>query len=120
MLGDKHVIIFYDQRGGGKSELPSDTTRLFARRQVQDLDELRAHFKLDRVTLVAHSYGPLLAASYAIAHPGHVRRMVFFGPVPPRRGEFCNRFAQSLGTRLTAEQRAQTQAAARRQNDPAL
>jgi proline iminopeptidase len=65
VLAQKHTVIFYDQRGGGKSTLPADTTTLVAARQVQDLDELRQHFKLAKVTLVAHSYGPLLAASYA-------------------------------------------------------
>src|SRR5262249_39845105 len=56
MFGDKHVVIYYDQRGGGRSDLPADTTKLFAARQIQDLDDLRQHFKLQRVTLVAHSY----------------------------------------------------------------
>ena len=28
MFGDRHVVIYYDQRGGGRSELPADTTRL--------------------------------------------------------------------------------------------
>ena len=79
-LGEHHTVIFYDQRGGGKSTLPTDTTTLVAKRQIQDLDELRKHFKLERVTLVAHSYGPLLAASYAIAHPQNVKKMVFFLP----------------------------------------
>jgi proline iminopeptidase len=99
VLGAKHTVIFYDQRGGGRSTLPTDTTTLFAARQVQDLDELRKHFGVARVTLVAHSYGPLLAASYAIAHPGNVKRMVFFGPVPPRRGDFWQRFGRSVNTR---------------------
>jgi pimeloyl-ACP methyl ester carboxylesterase len=69
-------VIFYDQRGGGKSELPADTSRLVAARQIQDLDEIRRHFGLTKVTLLAHSYGPLLAASYAIAHPDAVKKMV--------------------------------------------
>jgi proline iminopeptidase len=119
-LSRKHVVIFYDQRGGGKSELPKDTTRLFAARQVQDLDELRQHFKLRRVTLVAHSYGPLLAASYAIAHPQNVKQLVFFGPVPPRRGDFFARYSRNLTARLSAEQRANMSAASRRQNDTTL
>src|SRR5436190_17390617 len=37
MFGDRHVVIYYDQRGGGRSDLPADTTRLFAARQIQDL-----------------------------------------------------------------------------------
>lgn len=34
--------------------------RLVASRQIQDLDELRQHFRLAKVTLVAHSHEPLL------------------------------------------------------------
>lgn len=105
-LGRKHVVIFYDQRGGGKSELPADTSRLVAARQIQDLDEVRQHFGLTKVTLVAHSYGPLLAASYAIAHPDAVKKMVFFGPVPPRRGDFFTRYGQNINARLDSAQRA--------------
>jgi proline iminopeptidase len=119
VLGDKHTVIFYDQRGGGKSTLPPDTTTLVAARQVKDLDELRQHFGVARVTLVAHSYGPLLAASYAIAHPANVKRMVFFGPVPPRRGTFWQRFGQSLNARLDSTQRATMASAGRRMTDPA-
>lgn len=118
MLTPKHVVIFYDQRGGGKSELPSDTSRLVAARQIQDLDELRQHFKLDQVTLIAHSYGPLLAASYAIAHPDRVKRMVFFGPVPPYRADFFMRYGRNINARLDSAQRRQMSAASRRMTDP--
>jgi len=114
------VVIFYDQRGGGKSELPADTARLFAPRQIQDLDDLRRRFKLDRVTLLAHSYGPLLAASYALAHPRNVKSMVFFGPVPPRRGDFWTRYGANFSALVTAEQRAAMTAASRKQNDEKL
>lgn len=119
-LAEHHVVIFYDQRGGGKSSLPADTTKLFAPRQVQDLDELRRHFHLATVTLVAHSYGPLLAASYAIAHPAAVKRMVFFGPVPPWRGDFNRRYGQSLNSRLDSAQQAKSRADNRRMVDASL
>ena len=104
-------MIFYDQRGAGRSTLPTDTTRLSATQQVADLDAVRRHFGLARVTLVAHSYGPLLAATYAIAHPAAVRRMVFFGPVPPRRGSFWTRFGQSMATKLDSSARRRMAAA---------
>ena len=117
-LGEHHTVIFYDQRGGGKSTLPTDTTTLVAKRQIQDLDELRKHFKLERVTLVAHSYGPLLAASYAIAHPQNVKKMVFFGPVPPRRGDFFTRYGKNLNARLDSAQRAKMREASRMETSP--
>jgi proline iminopeptidase len=119
-LGAKHVVIFYDQRGTGKSTLPTDTTRLSATQQVADLDAVRRHFGLAHVTLVAHSYGPLLAATYAIAHPDVVRRMVFFGPVPPRRGTFWTRFGQSLTTKLDSAARMRMAAANRLLSDTTI
>ncbi len=118
-LGAQHVVIFYDQRGAGRSTLPTDTTTLFVSRQIADLDHVRAYFKLDRATLVAHSYGPLLAASYALVHPEHVRRMVFFGPVPPFRGTFWQRFAANVRARMDSADGALLASAARRLADPA-
>lgn len=117
-LGERHVVIFYDQRGAGRSELPKDTTRLVASRQVADLDDVRRHFRLGRVALVAHSYGPLLAASYALAHPEAVSRMVFFGPVPPRRGAFWQRFGANMSRMLDSTARAKLTDANRRLADP--
>lgn len=118
-LSTRHVVIFYDQRGTGASTLPRDTTRLTASQQVEDLEAIRAHFGLRLMTLVAHSYGPLLAATYAIAHPDHVDRMVFFGPVPPRRGSFWTRFGQSFATRIDTASRRRMNDASRRMNDSA-
>ncbi len=116
-LAAHHVVIFYDQRGTGRSTLPADTTRLGAEQQIADLDAIRQHFGLARVTLIAHSYGPLLAATYALAHPSAVRRMVFFGPVPPRRGDFWTRFGKTVASRLDSTQQAQMSAANHRLGD---
>lgn len=110
-LAAQHTVIFYDQRGAGRSTLPSDTSSLNATQQVRDLDAVRTHFKLAHVTLIAHSYGPLLAATYAIAHPTVVERMVFFGPVPPRRGTFNARFGQALNARMDSASRRRMGAA---------
>lgn len=118
-LAARHVVVFYDQRGTGRSELPADTSRLVVARQIADLDEVRTGLGLGRVTLVAHSYGPLLAASYALAHPDAVRRMVFFGPVPPRRGDFWQRFAANMRPRLDSADAARMADANRRLADPA-
>jgi len=113
-LTEQHVVVFYDQRGAGRSTLPRDTALLSAATQISDLDAVRRHFKIDRVVLVAHSYGPLLAATYAIAHPDHVRGMIFFGPVPPRRGDFYQRFGRALRSRMDSAQLAKQADANRR------
>jgi proline iminopeptidase len=117
-LTEHHVVIFYDQRGTGRSTLPKDTTTLTAQKQIDDLDAVRRYFHLKRATLVAHSYGPLLAATYALAHPEAVKRMVFFNPVPPRRGNFWERFGKTMDSRLDKEQQQKLADAGKRLNDP--
>jgi proline iminopeptidase len=105
-LAKRHRLLFYDQRGGGRSEILRDDPALYTMaRHVADLEALRRHFKLERMTLVAHSFGPAIAASYAIAHPDRVARMVFIGPVPPRAGDLWARYAVSMHGRLTAAER---------------
>lgn len=84
-LAENHTLIFYDQRGGGLSELPADTNLLGAEQMVADLEAVRRFFELERMTLIAHSFGSILVARYAEAHPERVERLVFFGAVGPRR-----------------------------------
>jgi proline iminopeptidase len=76
-------------------------------RHVADLEALRRRFGLERMTLVAHSFGPAIAASYAIAHPDRVARLVLIGPVPPRQGDLWTRYEATIASRLTPEQRAE-------------
>ena len=117
-LAARHVIIFYDQRGAGRSTLPSDTALLGARQQVEDLETVRRHFGLERFALVAHSYGPLLIASYALVYPNHVSSMVFFGPVPPRRGDLFQRMSVTFNARLDSALQRRLADAGKRFLDP--
>lgn len=107
-LAGRHRLVFYDQRGGGRSQRLGDDPALYTMaRHVADLEALRRGLGLPRLTLVAHSFGPAIAASYAIAHPDRVARMIFLGPVPPRAGELWTRYAANLDERLTADERAE-------------
>lgn len=96
-LSDEHVLIFYDQRGGGRSELPADTALLDARYFVEDLESVRRHFRLERMTILAHSFGSIVAARYAREHPHRVDRLVFHGATGPRRSEAA-RIARGAGS----------------------
>jgi len=86
-LGEHFTLVFYDQRGGGRSTLPADTSLLHARYFVEDLEAVRRYVGLERMNLLTHSFGSIVAASYAEAHPERVRRMVFHGAVGPDRTE---------------------------------
>jgi len=109
-LSERHQLLFYDQRGGGRSGRPGADPSLYTmERHVADLEALRRHFRLERMTLVAHSFGPAVAAAYAIAHPDRLARMILIGPVPPRAGDLWKRYAASLDSRLTEEERRRLQ-----------
>lgn len=106
-LAERHRLLFYDQRGGGRSELLRNDPALYTMaRHVADLEALRQHFGLERMTLVAHSFGPAIAAAYAMAHPDRVARMVLIGPVPPRAGNLWTRYGEIIDSRLLPEERA--------------
>ena len=101
-LAARHQLIFYDQRGGGRSDLPADTSLLDAKYFVEDLEAVRQFFKLNRVTLLAHSFGPVLAARYVETHPQRIERLIFMGAIGPRRAD-ATAFSMEVSRRMPSE-----------------
>jgi proline iminopeptidase len=79
-LGNDRRVVRYDQLGGGKSDRTSDTTLFTIPRFVGELEALRAHLGYDRVHLVGHSWGTILAFEYYRAHPEHVASLTLESP----------------------------------------
>ncbi len=79
-LATEHVLLFYDQRGSGRSTLVADSASLDKQHFVDDLEAIRRHFGLDRPTLLGHSWGAELAALYASQYPQHVERLLLVNP----------------------------------------
>lgn len=79
-------VIYYDQRGQGRSELVRDPKKLGYENSVADLEALRAYFKLDKMKLIGNSWGGLLASLYAVEHPDRIDRMILDSSAPPIRG----------------------------------
>ncbi|MBS0624865.1 MAG: proline iminopeptidase-family hydrolase [Verrucomicrobia bacterium] len=75
-LSDTVQVIFYDQRGSGLSEGPIDEEHIYLERFVEDLEELRSHLGLEKISILGHSWGGYLAMNYAIAHPESVDRLI--------------------------------------------
>lgn len=101
-LERNHRVVYYDQRGGGRSTL---TGRLSIDDHVRDLEALRRQLGLEKVTLLAHSFGPAIAALYAIRYPDRVDRMIFLGAIPPRKATFFEDYGTAMTARMTEEQR---------------
>jgi proline-specific peptidase len=75
-LADTFTLVLLDPRGTRDSDPPSDARAYTTSDYVADVDELRAHLGEERLDLLGHSHGGVVAAAYAAAHPLRVRRVV--------------------------------------------
>ncbi|MDQ6718301.1 MAG: proline iminopeptidase-family hydrolase, partial [Gemmatimonadota bacterium] len=73
-------IVRYDQLGAGHSDVITDTAMFNIAHFVNELDSLRAHLGYDKVYLIGHSWGTMLAVEYYRVHPEHVAAMVLASP----------------------------------------
>ena len=82
-LAKDHDVIFYDQRGSGRSAIqPLDPDQINMKRFVKDLEAVRKYFGFQKMILLGHSWGGILAAEYAIAYPQHVAGLILMDSVP--------------------------------------
>jgi proline iminopeptidase len=96
-LVDGRSLIYYDQRGGGRSAVERDVP-VGWQEQVADLEALREAWQLDRLVLVGYSWGALLALLYATEHADRVERLALVSPAPAHRAARAE-FEQRLATR---------------------
>jgi proline iminopeptidase len=80
-LEDEFSLVYHDYRGSGASGTAPVGTYNFER-LADDLDELRNHLGHERIHVVAHSMGGLVALNHAIRHPDRVARLVLVGTTP--------------------------------------
>ena len=121
LLARGHTLVFYDQRGAGRSTVLTDSTRLRLADHIRDLEAVRNHFGMERVTLVGHSWGAGLAALYAREHPDRTARLVLVDPVPLRATPWMQQFGRNLRAWMdsaTAARFAEVAKARRDAEDP--
>jgi proline iminopeptidase len=83
-LAEGRELVYYDQRGGGRSAVARDVPVGWTE-HVADLEALRGTWAMDRLTLVGYSWGGLLAVLYALAHPSRVAKLALVSPAPTWR-----------------------------------
>jgi proline iminopeptidase len=87
-LAEQFRLIYYDQRGRGKSTenvLPEDVT---LRSEMEDLERVREYFRLESIALLGHSWGGLLALEYALRYPERVSHLILMNAAPVSHGDF--------------------------------
>lgn len=71
-----HQVVFIDMLGRGMSDDAKDVSEYSVQNDVHISEEVRKALGLDKITLVGHSYGTVVAQAYAIAYPDQVSGMV--------------------------------------------
>ena len=69
-------VVFYDQRGTGKSTRVRTGAPQTMKAQVADLEAVRAKFGFAQFDLVGDSYGGFLGMAYALKYPARVHKLV--------------------------------------------
>lgn len=105
-LANHREVILYDQRGCGRSEPMVDEISCTFDDNVEDLENLRTGLGLEKIDLVGHSWGGLLALGYALRMGENVRKIILITPAltyypNPSWQEFLRTLSSS--TRLEME-----------------
>ncbi len=113
--------VFLEQRGTGRSRPASlSAGNVTLSLVVGDVEALRTALNVERLILVGHSWGGMLAMAYAASYPDNVDRLILISSGGPTT-EFFGWFGDNLNARLRPEDieaRDRWVEAARRGSDP--
>lgn len=101
-LADTYELIFFDQRGSGKSSLRVDSTAMTLDALVEDIDRVRDAYNLNTMNLMGHSWGGLLAMFYAIKHGDRLNSLILVNSTPPT-SELRSASFKIIGERTSRE-----------------
>lgn len=106
-LANTYRLIYYDQRGRGRSADGVRAEDVTLASEVDDIEHVRQHFQLDGVTLLGHSWGIVLALEYALRHPERVTRLILMNPAPASAADFASFrkiYLEKLGSAMERQQ----------------
>jgi proline iminopeptidase len=119
-LADAYRLIYYDQRGRGKSAenvRPEDVTLAS---DLDDLDKVRRYVRVDAPVLLGHSWGTVLALEFALRNPTLVSHLVLMNPAPVSQAQVAmlrQSYVAQLGSDMD-RQRAIQGGAPYKEGDP--
>ena len=125
-LGKEHDLLFYDQRGGGRSKADARVPITWET-HVEDLGAVVEEFELDPLSIVGYSWGAMLALLYAVEQRSnpHLRvpdRLALINPAPltkEYRLQFEAEFARRQQSPEILALRNELAASGLREKDPA-
>jgi proline iminopeptidase len=125
-LGERHDLLLYDQRGGGRSKTNA-LTPVTWQTHVHDLAAVVTEFSLDPLSIVGYSWGAMLALLYVIERRKnpHLRvpdRLALINPAPLTRDyrrQFEEEFARRQQSPEIQKLREELAASGLKEKDPA-
>lgn len=74
------TVVYYEQRGCGRSDAPQDDDDYSIHTLVEDLEKLTKQLNVKKVNLLGYSFGGQLCLEYALKYPEAVEKMVLQAP----------------------------------------
>ena len=71
-----NTLVYFDAFGRGKSDTAKNVTEYSLQRDIEDLEALRKAMGFSKISILGHSYGGLVAQSYAIKYPEYVSHLI--------------------------------------------
>lgn len=81
-MSDEVKLVFFDQRGMGRSSVDLDSASFSLDLLVEDIEALRKELNLGKIHLMGHSWGGMLAMRYAIRYPSGLKSLILTNSVP--------------------------------------
>ena len=83
-LAKKRRVVFYDQRGNGRSSALTKEQSCTLADQIADLEALREQLHAGTIDLLGHSWGGYLVMAYANRHPDRVAHLLIVDSAAPK------------------------------------
>jgi len=77
-------VVFYDQRGNGRSGALKPNQSCTLADQVADLEALRKQLGAEQIDLMGHSWGGYLVMAYAARHPDRIAHLIIADSAAPK------------------------------------
>jgi pimeloyl-ACP methyl ester carboxylesterase len=76
LTAEGRMVVRYDQLGSGRSNLPAGSRVENFAPFIEELTAIRAHLGLDRIHLMGHSWGGMVALEYMLTDPPGVESLI--------------------------------------------
>jgi len=75
-LSKDNQIVYFDAFGRGKSDTAKDVKEYSLDRDIEDIEGLRVALHFDKLNVLGHSYGGVVAQGYALKYPTRVSHLI--------------------------------------------